>query len=324
MKKNVLITGIGGNTAQGILRNIDALNYNVKKIGTNIERVSSGNYLCDRVYEVPYAYNEKEYIKSITLICKKEKIDLIIPSTDYEVYYLSLHKDELPSMPCPKPEINKIFLDKFLTWSFFSRNGIPFAKTKLPSMYKNDFSNYEIIVKPREGRGSREILINPKKINFSDSYVIQKLEKGIEITTSFYVTRAGFLLGFITFERELSFGTTIKCSVTKNYDKQLSGIIDKMLANFEIKGSCNIQSIVNKKGNIIPFEINGRISGTNSIRSQFGFNDIKFILDEYLYNITPKKPIIKKGSAIRVISDIIYPNIGLSKIKNKYTKHYQF
>ena len=98
----------------------------------------------------------------------------------------------------------------------------------------------------------------------------------------------------------------------------------KIIKNFKIKGSCNIQSIVDKKGKITPFEGNCRISGTNSIRSQFGFEDVKYTIEEYLFNKKPKKPIIKKGAAVRILMDVIYPGIGLNKIKNKSTKHYMF
>ncbi|MBK6608105.1 MAG: hypothetical protein IPG24_22135 [Leptospiraceae bacterium] len=45
MKKKVLVTGIGGNVSQGILRNMLKLNYNLELIGTNTERVSAGDFL---------------------------------------------------------------------------------------------------------------------------------------------------------------------------------------------------------------------------------------------------------------------------------------
>lgn len=322
MSKNVLVTGIGGNVGQGILRNIISFDLDIRLIGTNTEAVSGGNHFCDVVYKVPFS-KSPEYIPSMQKICKKEKVHLIIPSTDYETYYLALVSDSLPLLSSSDAPIAKIFLNKYQTYKSFNKLSIPFAQTVLPSSYNNNFD--EFIVKPIEGRGSREIYINPKNPReFSDGYVIQKLIRGSEITTAFYVTREKKLLGHITFERSLLFGLTDKCQVTLKYNKQVEVIIKRIISNFNIKGSCNMQSIVDRNGDIIPFEVNCRISGTNSIRGYFGFEDVRYALEEYLFNKTPKKPTIKKGSAVRVLTDVIYPNICLAEIKDKTTKHYIF
>jgi carbamoyl-phosphate synthase large subunit len=325
MKKfNVLVTGIGGNVGQGIIRNLRNINnLFINVIGCNVIEISAGNHLCDVVYKTPYAY-DNDYIPTILSICEKENIQLILPSTDYEVYYLSLHREKLPQMPISPSETNIIFLDKYKTWKFFSENAIPFAESFLPSNYKNQFN--EFIVKPREGRGSRGIHINPQNLdNFSDEYIIQKLIKGKEITTAFYVTKSKKLHGFITFERELQSGATAFCEVTHQYDDKMLPMIEKMMKSMLIVGSCNIQAIVDgKSGSIIPFEINGRISGTNSIRSQFGFKDIQYMVEEYLLDIQPQDVIISEGCAIRILMDVIYPNKNLKDIKNRNSDHYLF
>jgi carbamoyl-phosphate synthase large subunit len=321
--KTILVTGIGGNVGQGILRNLAHLNYPFRLIGTNTEKVSSGNHLTDVVYEIPYSY-EKDFIQSITGICNKEKVDLIIPGTDYETYYLALNRNELPELAACPAETAFIFLDKYLTYKHFAENSIPFAPSVLPVNYKENFP--ETIAKPRKGRGSRGIFINPPDISIfnSEEYIIQPFYKGKEITTAFYITKEYQLLGHITFERTLSAGTTNTCIVTDEFNDKIENIIRMMMNCMDIKGSCNIQSIVTTEG-IIPFEINGRISGTNSVRSNFGFEDVKYIVEEYLLNIKPQKPQIKKGGAVRILMDVIYPDItSLDQIENKNTNHFLF
>lgn len=320
MNKRVLVTGIGGNVGQGIVRNIISFGHGIRILGADVKGVSGGNHLCDKVYTVPFGDSPK-YIPAVKKICERESIDLIIPSTDYETYYLALAKDKLPTLAGSDANIALVFLNKYKTYIEFKKKKIPFAKTILPSKYKKEFS--EIFVKPVEGRGSRDIHINPPNPSkFSDEFIIQKLYKGTEITTGFYVTKNKKLLGQITFRRTLEHGTTVVCEVVFNYDKEVEKLIKKIIRNFDIRGSCNIQSVVTKKGRIVPFELNCRISGTNSIRAQFGFEDVKYTLEEYLYNKIPKKPKIKKGAAVRILMDIIYPGIGLDKIKDKSTKHY--
>ncbi len=323
MDKTVLVTGIGGNVGQGILRNIIHCDYNVRIVGTDTVAVSAGNHLCDVVYSVPIA-SATEYIPEMRKLCDYEKVDLIIPSTDIETYFLALAAEKLPQLSSSSVDVSLTFYNKLLTWKSFNKSSIPFAETMMASEYRNNFLSY--IVKPITGVGSRNIFINPDHVeSFSDEYVVQRLYKGIEITTAFYVTKQKELHGFITFTRTLCNGMTQQCEVTKRYDLQLERLLHQILKLFYIKGSCNIQSIVDETtGQIIPFEINGRISGTNSIRAQFGFEDVRYTLDEYLFNRSPQPPHIINGSAIRMMMDIIYPNKELKEIKNNHDKYYQF
>ncbi len=315
MSKRVLVTGVGGIVGQGILRNIIHLKEDLILVGTDINSLSAGSHLCQRVYEVPFS-TDPRYIDQIKKICVNEKIDLIIPSTDYETYYLSLESHELPRLACAGPKVSEIFLNKYKTWQFFNEHQIPFAETALPSRYQDNFE--EIIVKPLEGRGSRDLHFNPANYHcFPDDYIIQKLYRGKEITTAFYVTKEGSLLGHITLERELMSGYTDKCAVVFDYDKQVEGLILRMMQCLKLKCSYNIQSIVTETGDIIPFEVNGRVSGTNSIRSQFGFEDVRYIIDEYIFNRKPQKPDIKPGAALRILLDIIYPGVNLEGILNR-------
>lgn len=323
MHKSVLVTGIGGVVGQGILRNIIHCGYEIRLIGTNTVPVSGGNHLCDAVYAVPFG-DEPNYIPAMKRICNTEKVDFIIPSTDAESYYLALAQHELPQLSTSSADVAWTFFNKLKTWESFQHAAIPFAETTMPSTYKNNFSEY--VVKPITGRGSRNVYINPKHPErFSDEYIIQKLYKGREITTAFYVTKQKKLFGSITFERILQHGFTYQCEVTMKYQKQLDTIIHSIIEHFDIKGSCNIQSIIEESsGCAIPFEINGRISGTNSIRAQFGFEDVRYTLDEYLYGKVPPRPRIRRGSAIRMLMDVIYPGKKLSAIKNKYDTHHIF
>jgi carbamoyl-phosphate synthase large subunit len=323
-KKTVLVTGIGGNVGQGIIRNIGKTCYPVKIIGTNIATPSAGTHLCDVFYQTPYSY-EENYIEKIIEICQKEKVDLILPSTDYEVYYLALNQKYLPTVVASPANTAEIFLDKYKTWLHFVRHKLPFAETVLPSEYKSNFP--EIIAKPREGRGSRGLFFNPKETaQFDDAkYLIQRLYKGDEITIAFYVTKEYNLHGFITLSRKLSDGATSQCKVEKKYDDIIKPFLEQLINSIQISGSCNVQAIITPDLMIRPFEVNCRISGTNSIRSNFGFPDVKYALDEYLYNKPLKKPEIKEGAAIRILMDVIYPGVkDFDEIFDKTSDHYLF
>ena len=319
--KRILVTGIGGNVGQGILRNIRNSFSEILIIGVDVAEFTSGNYLCDQTYQVPYSY-DKNYISTIQNIVDKEGIDLVIPSTDYEVYYLSLNKLAINAIIVASDStVAKLYLDKYETFKYHSENNIPFAKSWLPKDY--DFSEKEIIAKPREGRGSRGILINPDKPKeLPEGYMIQPLIKGKEITTAVYVTKENILHSIFTMERELSNGTTSKSKVVFDYDDKLKLIINKMISLGGLKGSFNLQSIVSDTGDIVPFEVNCRISGTNSIRHNLGFQDVKYAIQEYLFNQKPDiaKPV--KGIATRILLDVIYPNVSNeNELNNQSSEH---
>ncbi|ANE52443.1 ATP-grasp domain-containing protein [Flavisolibacter tropicus] len=320
MGKKVLVTGIGGNVGYGILRNILRYHQNIEIIGTNTERISAGNHLCHVVYEVPFSTNEN-YIPEIQTICKKHDVDLIIPSTDYESFILASNKEKLTAAVAVSPANTcHIFLDKYITYKTLSGFNLPFAQSILPSEYKDNYE--EVIVKPREGRGSRGIHINPSQPkSFSDEYLVQPFFKGKEITTAFYVTKEGLLHGLITLERSLSSGATNMCEVNTDFDERLKAYIVELISKIEIRGACNLQSII-VGDDFIPFEVNCRISGTNSIRSQFGFKDVSYTLDEYLFNTLPEPVQLKRGAAIRIMHDIIYPEVSLSNINNQSDNFY--
>lgn len=306
-KKKILVTGVGGNVGQGIIRNIRKSGYDVYVTGCNISSFSAGNHLCDSFHIVPYAY-EPGYIEVIKEMVENEKIDLIIPATDYEVFFLAKNKDGIHAeVAVSDPDAAGTYLDKYLTHLHHQQYEIPFAETMLPSEYAGQLQDF--IIKPRKGRGSRGLHINPDKWDgFSDDeYIVQRLYKGKELTTAFYIDKAKQLHGYITLLRILENGVTTQCKVVFDYDERIEPILKKIIHHTGIRGSANLQSIVTEDGEIFPFEINCRISGTNSIRSNFGFEDVKYTLQEYLFNEKPDKPSVTPGIAVRMLIDIIYP-----------------
>ena len=126
-QKTILVTGIGGNVGQGILRNIIESKYPIRLIGTNITQFSAGNHFVDKFYKVPFGF-DSEFIPTIKRIVENEKVDLIIPSTDFEAYYLSINQIEFQcKIAVSGPIATEAYLDKYLTWKLHSKHKIPFS-----------------------------------------------------------------------------------------------------------------------------------------------------------------------------------------------------
>ncbi len=308
----VLVTGVGGNVAQGVLRNLRADFPELRIVGVDINQVTAGHHFCDAAYQVPYAY-DASYAERLGSIVEKENVELIIPCTDHE----TLHAAQVPECRGKvignPAETAAIFLDKYQTAERFRSEGIPFADSLLPSQYDGRWE--KVVLKPRDGRGSRDVYIDPPSPeSFDDSFVVQRFLEGPEITAAFYVRKCGTLHGIIVFQRELRNGMTERCSVVMEHAPGMQKIAEQMTQAFSLRGPCNIQAKVLKDASIVPFEINARYSGTNSIRSQLGFCDVRYGIQEYLLEQTPEAPSIKNGCAIRLMMDIVYPDGNLSEL----------
>lgn len=318
----VLVTGMGGNVGQGIVRCLRSLPMPLRIIGTNTTPMSAGNHLCDAHYVVPPAI-DAGYVGAMRGICAREGVALIVPSTDYETYHLGLAREGLPKVAASPAETCRVFLDKMETARFFAEHRIPFATSYLPSEYGGQLTS--TIVKPREGRGSRGICLDPPDPRaFGDDYMVQERHLGIEITSAFYVRQDGVLHGHVTMERTLSAGMTSACEITFAHDAKVERIVQAIIAALPVRGSCNLQSIVTGSGEIVPFEVNGRLSGTTSIRGQLGFPDACWTVEEHLFGLPLAPPRVVLGSAVRIAMDVIYRGSSLAAAADPTVPHELF
>lgn len=311
----VLVTGVGGNVGQGILRNLRRVyGRDLRIVGLDSGAFTAGHIFCDGFEQVP-PYFDDTYLEVLAGLCRKWRVDLLIPSTDGEMASIAAASGDFPPYVGPGAKAARTFLDKHETAIAFAEHGIPFASSLLPSAYDDRWAS--VVVKPREGRGSRDVhFLTGAITGFDDTFLVQERIRGTEITSAFYATRSGRRLGPITFSRRLQYGMTIECSVVFDHDEEVGRIADAMIRAFGLAGPCNIQSIVEESsGRVIPFEINGRYSGTNSIRPHFGFDDVRYGVDEYLFSKEPAEPAITKGTAIRMMMDVVYPGRGPEEIQ---------
>jgi carbamoyl-phosphate synthase large subunit len=311
-EKTVLVTGVGGNVGQGVLRILRQRFPALRLVATDVGDCTAGHHFCDAFERVPYSY-EPGYAAVVADLCRREGVELVIPTTDYETFYLGEAAAALPTLIASPPETCWGFIDKYETFRRFRAAGLPFAESALPSAWRA--GGGETIVKPREGRGSRGLHLNPPDPgSFDDGHLVQELLRGREITTAFYVTRERRVHGLITFERALASGMTERCQATFAHDPLVVPLVGAMAAAFDIRGPCNVQSIVTGDGRLVPFEVNCRYSGTSSIRSQLGFPDVVFGIQEYLLGTPPEPPRVREGCAVRIFMDIIYPGRRLDQI----------
>ncbi len=318
----IVVTAMGGNVGQGVVRLLRTLAPEFRVLGTNTVGVSGGNHLCDELRQVPFA-SDPAYREAILSLVETERPALIVPCTDHETVALAALVDHLPPLGVSPLETSLTFFDKWKTFERFSRAGLPFANSRLPSNL--DGSLASVVVKPREGRGSRDVHYDPPFLDrFDDTFIVQERLHGEELTIAAYVTQEGRLHGFIVLKRALQTGATIACETAAGYEEPVSRLLEGILSALPIRGSFNVQAMACADGSIVPFEVNGRISGTASIRHHFGFRDVDYLLREYVWKSPLPKVEITPGSAVRYLTDVIYPGLPLAAERSRKTPHFLF
>lgn len=177
---NLLVTGVGApgtvGTFYSLKNNFD--DRKIRIIGTDMQKDVAGRYICEKFYTVP-SPESPEYPDIISDICKREKVDAIIPQTTRECSALSklISILEYPIHVSSAPT-TQLANNKYLLTQRASLLKIPVPKTYRVSNWKTllesakrlGYPNVSIVVKPPASNGSRGVRIISKR----DSNMMKK------------------------------------------------------------------------------------------------------------------------------------------------------
>lgn len=117
----------------------------------------------DEAYKVPLVY-EEGYIDVLQRICKTHKINYIFSLHDLDGPILSKNRLKLEAygaqLVMPDPTIINICLDKYKMYQFLKSHHVLSPPTWLSpaEFFKEEEKNYPVMIKPRCGFGSMDIL----------------------------------------------------------------------------------------------------------------------------------------------------------------------
>ena len=294
--RKILITGAGGAGSVEIWK---LLNRRYKLYFCDQEISLINNLIpSNKKFQVVNA-NSKNYIKSITAIIKKLKIDLLVPGVDEEISSLFSKKNNIKNIFCPSKKMSLIFLDKFKTSTLLKKNKFCDLNTQIVKSKKNFPINKNLIVKPRLGRGSRMVhrisnffqfksYLNLYKLKTSE-VIIQKFIEGQEYTVFVHSDEDGKLRSVVPVKVLSKKGVTLH-GVTEN-NKMIINFIKEFNNKFKIQNCYNVQLIIKKK-NIYVIEINPRISTTFIMTLKLGYDPFSKLGGETIF--VPKKKLILK------------------------------
>lgn len=250
--------------------------------GTDIKEYVFCKKNLAQFYQVPRV-SDSTYTDTLINIIQKDKIHLIIPSSEYDIVYFndnrSLFENLNVKVLINNTEIINSFLDKFKTSKILSDLAIATPETYLLSGYNGELK-FPIILKASKSTVSKEIKIIRSQdefdhiielINDKSEYILQKYigSSEEEYTTTVYKDTKSTKV--ITFRRTLDGDKTGYAEIVNS--AKLDHYSRLLADNFLLNGSINIQSRMYNNDFYI-FEINPRISSTVYIRNYFNFRDL--------------------------------------------------
>ncbi len=331
-KINVLVTGVGGNVGQGIIKALRLSKLNLRIIGADASPYSPGLYRVDKGLVVPRA-GEKSYLSEMIRICKEEKVDCMMLGPDQELLTMAQNKEIVVKETGAKVIVSSVNVietgnDKWLTYLFLREAKLNFPKSFIPTSPEENLAQAEkidfpLIVKPRVGFGSKDIFVVKKKEELNS--VIQRVCNPIiqeyllpddeEYTSEVFTLTDGTQYGTITMKRKLLRGTSV-VAICDDY-KEIKAEAQKAALALKPYGPCNFQMRLTKNGPVI-FEINPRFSGTTVVRAKFGFNSPENVIRHFVLGETLPPPKIEKGVMLRYWEEIYLETEHLEAMeKNK-------
>lgn len=184
---NVLVTGAGAPGISGTLyslkNNFDDRKINV--IGTDAKEDVIGKYLCDGFYQIPKA-SEIGYIEYLSLFCKKESIDVVLPQNTAELSILAANKKHFESfgtkIAVSDEQSIEIANDKYKLMSAAKKLGVPTAEFYLVDTFEGLFESAKklgwpekpVVIKPPVSNGMRGVRIIDESVNLKEKLYSEK------------------------------------------------------------------------------------------------------------------------------------------------------
>ena len=91
--KKVLVTGVGGDIGQSLLKCLKDIDYEFSLLGCDIDPFAGGRALVEKFYQAPYATDSESYLQFVTGLLKSENIEYIFPTTEAEIEFFDVNRN---------------------------------------------------------------------------------------------------------------------------------------------------------------------------------------------------------------------------------------
>jgi len=294
---NILITAASRRVAliRSFSSALEKLGYTGNVVVSDTDRLSPGLFFCKGHYEVPLS-TSPDYINAIKDVCRQENITLLVPTIDEELPIFGRHKKEFEEMgvkvAVSNEAVGDICNDKYKTYLFFKKHGLPIARTYLPDEVRKNAPELPLFIKPRTGRGAVAAFpVKTKKeldffLDYINDPVIQDFLPGREYTVDVLCDFQGRVISVVPRERlVIRSGVTDRGKTFKN--QKLIELSAEVASTLGIVGAANLQCKIDN-GKITFFEINPRFSGAIQLTINAGADFPAMMLEAMNGGVKPR------------------------------------
>lgn len=300
----VLVTGCGG-IYTGCL--IESLRMNDEReifiIGTDVDRKCYSRNSLDRFYEV-VEFNNPKYGEMILDICKKEKVDVVIPTASAELKALARLKYDFlragTKLIISNDKSLDILLDKLNSTAYFKLNGYLCRKHMVVTC-KDDLDRAKVymgtpyVVKAAYGSGSKGVRIvddniDPQQLFFDSKPGIVVTSEQLKSTlhdkfppllVDTYVKGVEYSVDLVANNGEVVamcgrlnpiINNSIPMYSKVSVNEEAFAICRSLVKHLKLNGNIDVDFIIDEKGNAELLEVNPRIGATTGFFTSAGVN----------------------------------------------------
>lgn len=280
----VLLTGAGGAPIPGLIEHLrSTCGYRV--LVADMDRYAAGLYLAEKGFVIPPGASP-DFLPVIRSICRQEKVNVFMPLVDEELLEALELEAEGIAVLLPRRAFMETCLDKFILMQKLKAAGISIPDTHLASDDLREV-DFPVMVKPRQGRGSRGIGVvrSPSELaNFiktspltPDELIVQTYIEGLEFTVSVTVWRDGVVHAVVPKEIICKKGIT-RLAITRR-NSRIDDLCRAVQNSLHADGPFNVQLRVDEAtGMPFIFEINPRFSTTVSLTIAAGVDEVGYLI----------------------------------------------
>ena len=305
--RSILITGIGGDIAQGVATILRTHWPACRLYGTDTHEQHGGRLFVDEFCILPPA-TDPGYAGAVRDLIESRQIDVFLPMSEPELGVLQQFMEELGPSRCvfSGPSVIAAGLDKLATAEALQAAGLPAPWTI--AVGRGEPLSYPCILKNRFGSGSRAVFTVHDKTEAA--YLAERYPQAIyqellepadrEVTCAVYRTRDGRTASLLMLRR-LTGGFTGWARVIE--DAETSRMCETLAEKLDLRGSMNVQLRLTGHGPRV-FEINPRFSSTVLMRHRLGFSDVVWAFEE-LQGQSVSFPVVEAGSVMVRVQDAV-------------------
>lgn len=326
----IMIAGIGGASLGTELLKCFQLAGCYEVFGCDVSPTAYGLY--DAGFSRTFLVQRNHYVASVIDSCRQSGAHWLVPGGEQPMVLLGAASAELAaagiSLIGNLPEVVSIFSDKEKTFEHLKRLGFAVPRTARVNQAADLVEiGMPCIIKPATGTGGSTMVFFAADADEAMTYadyirrsggmpLAQEYishEEG-EFTVSVLTLLDGKLVGSIALRRSLDAKLSVQSRgrgglVSSGYSQGYIGDFPAFRARAEeialaigSRGAMNIQGRI-RNGELIPFEINPRLSASTYLRALAGFNELDILLQYHANGRRPAPASPREGWYLRSLTE---------------------